>query len=158
MKYIDTLDQNQVKSLFDYKDGHLYWKKNGKKAGYLRPTGYHSVEVNGKGLMLHRLIWIYHFGKPNAFIDHIDGNKSNNKIENLRLATKNQNSYNKKIHPNNKLGIKGLRLRKDNNKYEARICVDGKRLVLGGFDDLELAELVIFEARDKYHGVYANHG
>lgn len=152
------ISHNLVKSLFDYKDGHLYWKKNNKLAGSLKPTGYIVIEVNEKNIMAHRLVWLYHHETLNGFVDHIDGNKSNNKIENLRIATKAQNCWNKKIYPTNKVGIKGIRKRSDTNKYEVRISVNNKRLVLGSYDDLELAELVMIEARDKHHKEFANHG
>jgi uncharacterized protein YkuJ len=147
-----------VKSLFDYKDGNLYWKKNNKLAGSLKPLGYIVIEVNNVNIMAHRLVWLYHNEHLDGYIDHIDGNRSNNRIENLRIATKAQNSWNRKNNFNNKTGVKGVRLRKDNNKFEVRICVNKKRYVLGSYDDLELAELVMMEARDKYHGKFANHG
>lgn len=152
------IDHSLVKTLFYYKDGHLYWKKNNKKAGSLKPSGYIVVEVNNKNMMAHRLIWMYHYGKLDKFIDHIDGNKSNNKIENLRLATKSQNCLNKKRTTLNTTGYKNVRFRKDNSKYEVRVTYNKKRLVLGSFDNLELADLVAKEARDKYHMEFANHG
>ena len=152
------IDHTLVKSLFNYKDGDLYWKKNNKMAGSLKPTGYIVVEVNNKNMMAHRLIWMYHYGKADQFIDHIDGNKSNNKIENLRLATKSENCLNKKITTLNKTGCKGVRFRKDTGKYEARISYNKNRIILGSFDNLELADLVAKEARDKYHKEFANHG
>jgi hypothetical protein len=154
-------DPVDFKSLFYYKDGILYWKtkKNlNKVAGSLKPTGYTVVEVFGKNIMAHRIIWAMHFGDTNYFIDHIDGNRSNNKIENLRIVNRTLNQWNRKISRNSSTGIKGVRLRKDNGKFEARLCVNKKRLVLGSFDDIELAEFVMQIARDHYHGEYANHG
>jgi hypothetical protein len=152
------IDPALVKSLFNYKDGELFWKKNNKKAGSLKPTGYTVIEVNNKNMMAHRLIWMYHYGRVDNFIDHIDSNKSNNKIENLRLATKSQNCYNKKINPLNTTGCKGVRLRKDSGKYEARVTYNKKQIILGSFEDLELADLVAKEARNKYHKEFAHHG
>jgi len=133
-----TLTKDFIHSLFEYKDGNLIWKvKNtkGKEAGALRPTGYVVVEIDSKPVMAHWLVWIMHNGNFDGYIDHIDGNRSNNKI-----------------------GIKGVRVRKDSSKYEARITVNKKRIVLGSYKDLELAELVMIMAREKYHGVYAKHG
>ena len=156
-----TLTKDFIHSLFEYKNGNLIWKvKNtkGKVAGALRPTGYVSIEINSKPIMAHCLVWIMHNGSFDGYIDHIDGNRSNNKIENLRVVTWTQNQWNRKISNNNKIGIKGVRIRKDSNKYEARITVNKKRIVLGSYKDLELAELVMIMAREKYHGVYAKHG
>ena len=152
------IDHTEVKSLFTYKDGDLYWKKNNKKAGSLKPSGYTVIEVNKKNMMAHRLIWMYHYGQVDNFIDHIDSDKNNNKIENLRIATKAQNCWNKKIHPLNTTNCKNVRFRKDSGKYEARITYNKKRIVLGSFDDLELADLVAKEARNKYHKEFAHHG
>lgn len=155
------LDQLELQSLFDYKDGSLIWKcKNtkGKVAGTLRPQGYTVVEINSRPIMAHWIVWVMHNGSFDGQIDHIDGNRSNNRIENLRIVTRTQNQWNRKVSSNNKVGIKGVRLRKDSNKYEVRIAVNKRRLILGSYEDLELAELVAFMAREKYHGAYAKHG
>jgi hypothetical protein len=122
------------------------------------PSGYVSIEIDGKPHQAHRLIWAYHYGPANMFIDHIDGDRANNKVENLRLCTRTQNAHNRKRCKRNTSGIKGIRIRSDNEKYEARITLNNKRIVLGSFDDIELAELVMYMAREKYHGAFANHG
>jgi hypothetical protein len=158
---MSEINPAELHSLFDYKDGILTWKqghKKGRVAGSLKPTGYTVVEINNNNIMAHRLVWMMHNGSFDGFIDHIDGNRSNNKIENLRLATVLQNSWNRKNNSNNKTGVKGVHQIKATKKYQARICIGNKRLVLGSFDDLELAELVVSEARNKYHGEFANHG
>jgi hypothetical protein len=158
---MSEIDPVKLHELFDYKEGNLVWKcKNtkGKIAGSLKPHGYTIVEIDGKPIMAHWIVWIMHNGSFDGQIDHIDGNRSNNKIENLRVVTQAQNQWNRKISANNTIGVKGIRLRKDTNKYEARITVCGKRIVLGSYKDLELAELVAKEARLKYHKQYANHG
>ena len=165
MEVSGEIDREYLTQLFDYKEGSLYWRVNrgyqpclGKRAGRMTPAGYVSIEIDGKPHQAHRLVWIYHFGDFDGFIDHIDGNRSNNKIENLRLCDRTQNAHNRKRCKNNKTGVKGVRVRPDSKKFEARICVNRKRFVLGSFDDLELAELVMFMAREKYHGAFANHG
>ena len=158
---MSEIDPVKLHELFDYKEGNLVWKcKNtkGKIAGSLKPHGYTIVEIDGKPIMAHWIVWIMHNGLFDGQIDHIDGNRSNNKIENLRVVTQAQNQWNRKISSNNTVGVKGVRLRKDSKKYEVRIAVCGKRIVLGSYKDLELAELVSIEARKKYHGVYAKHG
>jgi hypothetical protein len=155
------IDPVKLHALFNYKDGVLIWKvKNtkGKVAGSLKPHGYIVVEIDNKNIMAHWIVWAMHYGHFEGQIDHIDGNRSNNKIENLRVVTQFQNQWNRKISSNNKIGVKGVRLRKDSNKYEPRITIKKKRIILGSYDDLELAELVMIMAREKYHGVYANHG
>jgi len=159
------IDPIKIRSLFEYQDGHLYWRINrgfqrcsGKRAGRLTPYGYVSIEIDGKSHQAHRLIWAYHYGVSAMFIDHIDGDRANNKIENLRVCTKIQNAHNRKRCKRNTSGIKGIRIRSDSGKYEARITVNNKRIVLGSFEDIDLAELVMFMAREKHHGAFANHG
>ncbi len=92
--------------LFIYKNGALYWKNDASKgrtkagdfAGYLDPQGYITVGVFGKYLKAHRVVWRMHHpkGKMPKVLDHIDGNRSNNKIENLRIATHSMNMLNRK--------------------------------------------------------------
>jgi hypothetical protein len=161
----NEIDQCLMHHLFDYIDGHLYWKINrggfkckGAKAGRVSPYGYTIIEINGVPYQEHHLVWLFHYGKMPAMLDHIDGNRSNNKVDNLRECTRAQNMHNRKICKRNTVGVKGVRFRKDNKKYEARIAVNQKRFVLGSFDDLELAELVMQMAREKFHGAFFNHG
>jgi hypothetical protein len=98
-----------------------------------------------------------HHGFVPKIIDHINGNRSDNRIDNLRVASNNQNAWNRIANKNSTNPIKGIRLHKD-NKWEARIQVNKKSKYLGVFDDIELAELVVVEARNKYHKEFANNG
>jgi hypothetical protein len=147
--------------LFTYKDGELYWQNcpktnlNGTKAGYLNNTGYLRVKINQKGYLIHRLIYVSHHGYLPKMIDHINGNPLDNRIENLREATSYENQYNAKARKDNYSGIKGIGWNKTKKKWIVRIRINGVRKHLGAFEDLELAELVILEARDKYHKEFA---
>jgi hypothetical protein len=154
-KSIPLPSQKKLQELFDYKDGELYWKEKrsnsidlSKPAGYIDNQRYRVIRIKGKLYQAHRLVWKYHYGKdPKEFIDHIDGNKSNNNMENLREATRQQNSYNRGPQKNNKLGIKGVR--KYGNKYRATIIINGKNKHLGMFFTIEEARLVREEAEKK---------
>ena len=147
--------QKKLQELFDYRDGQLYWKEKinhnidlSKPAGCIEKNGYRRIQIEGKIYRAHRLVWKYHYGKdPKEFIDHIDGNKTNNNIENLREATNQQNGFNRGPQKNNKLGIKGVR--KDRNKYRATIIINGKEKHLGMFFTIEEARLVREEAEKK---------
>tara|TARA_Y100000389_G_scaffold45658_1_gene40516 strand:+ start:7166 stop:7681 length:516 start_codon:yes stop_codon:yes gene_type:complete len=154
-KPITLPSQKKLQELFDYRDGQLYWKERinssidlSKPAGYIRNDGYRGIKIEGKTYKAHRLIWKYHYGKdPKELIDHIDGNKTNNNMENLREATQQQNGFNRGPQKNNKLGIKGVR--KQKNKYIAAIVINGKEKYLGMFNTIEEARLVREEAENK---------
>jgi len=149
--------QKKLQELFDYRDGELYWKERisrysidlSKPAGCIEKNGYRRIQIEGKIYRAHRLVWKYHYGKdPKEFIDHIDGNKTNNNIENLREATNQQNLFNTGPSKNNKLGIKGVS--KNGNKYVARIEINGKSKYLGMFNTIEEARLAREEAEIKF--------
>lgn len=114
-----NMDQNYVKDLFDYYDGKLFWKvrksdktKIGSEAGSKQSNGYVKIRIDGKSYRLHRLVYLYHHGILPEYIDHIDGNPSNNLIENLRPATLRENGLNRTKQLNNTSGYKGVYLHK----------------------------------------------
>lgn len=143
-------------SLFDYRDGALYGK-DGKKAGRIDSQGYIVVRVNGKDTRAHRVIFCMHHGFMPSAIDHADGNKTNNKIENLRQCSISENSTNKKRGTNNTSGAKGVSWHKATGKWQVNVTVNKRQRNFGYFNDFELAELVAIEARNKYHGCFARH-
>jgi hypothetical protein len=95
----------ELHARFTYKDGHLYWKhdaqygkmKKGDRAGFLAADGYWKICVNGKLYMAHRLIWRMHHprGRMPFILDHIDGNRSNNRLVNLRFVSHSENGLNR---------------------------------------------------------------
>ena len=109
-----VITQEQVFDLFHYVDGVLYWKKRrgrakkGGRVGNINANGRLLTSLKGKRLYVHRVIFMYHHGYLPKYLDHIDGNPLNNKIENLRECTIIQNGYNRKINKNNATGIKGV--------------------------------------------------
>lgn len=157
------MDIELLHTLFRYEDGDLIRKVSrggscaGEVVGSLQPDGYRTVRVNYTVHPVHRIIFVMHHGYVPEQVDHIDGDRSNNRIENLRAATPITNGYNRKNGVNNTSGTKGVTWHVSNKKWQVRINVNGKRKAFGYYDDLELAELVAVEARNKYHGAYANH-
>lgn len=159
------LTQKKVRKLFDYQDGQLIrlvrvanCTKIGDVIGYKDPKGYSRVHIEGKVYLVHRLIFLWHHGYIPKEIDHLDRDPSNNKIENLRPCTRSQNKQNTKLRLDNTSGIKGVTWRKDADKWQAELSVDGRRIRLGFFDDLSIAETAIRAARIKHHGEFTNHG
>jgi len=91
------------------------------------------------------------------YIDHIDNNPLNNKIENLRECTLSQNSQNQKLKSNNTSRIKNVTWHKRVKKWQVQIMINGKNKYFGVYEDLHLAELVATEARIKYYAEFARH-
>jgi hypothetical protein len=142
----------------------LSWKKSkfpkkvGAMAGAIKSDGYWRIVVGGKTLLAHRIVWFLHHNRfPMADLDHVDNNKLNNRIENLREATRSQNNMNTSPTKRNTSGAKNVSFHKRQKKWEVRVQVNRKMINFGYCDDLELAELVAIEAREKYHGNYARH-
>jgi hypothetical protein len=158
-----TLTQDQVKSLFDYKDGNLYYKERvgkmlaGQKAGSIRPSGYIAIVINQKPYYAHRLIYMmFHQNLP-KYIDHINGAKADNRIENLRKATKQQNQWNVTKLSTNTSGYKNVTWSKRERKWYVRIRINEKNKSFGAYFDLEVAKFVAETMRHKYHKNFANH-
>lgn len=150
---------DDVKDLFDYNTEHggLYWKKInkhlvnrifiGERAGHLNSCGYRQITVNYKRYYEHRLVWLWHYGKfPEGILDHKNRNPDDNRIENLREATYSENAKNTKLNSNNKSGHKGVCWSKADNKWKSYVSIDGKRIHIGYFDNMEDAVL----AYEKY--------
>lgn len=129
----------------------------GKAAGNLNKyRGYIYININ-KGLYrAHRIIWCLVHGEwPPNEIDHINGNRADNRLENLRLATRSENMRNRVKSPKNSTGFKGVRFHKLSRKYAARITVHRKEIHLGLFEAPEDAFAAYCAAAKKYHGDFA---
>lgn len=154
------ITQTRVKELFDYhSDGYLIWKvrksnnvKIGSIAGSPNSEGYIQVGIDQILYKAHRLIFLWHFGFISEIIDHIDGNKQNNKIENLRIATNSENLKNRSKQINNTSGFKGVSFHKNTNKFQASIKVKDKKIYLGLFVFAKDAHDAYCNAAKKYHG------
>ena len=155
LKFI--LDYNPDTGIFTWINPNKYSKqKFGDIAGSVDGKGYIHIRIDGSRYKAHRLAWIYMYGiEPKDQIDHINNIKTDNKIKNLRECNNQQNCFNKKLQKNNKSGVKGVSWNKTLNKWTAYLNVNKKKKFIGLFDDIELAELVMYEARIKYHGEYA---
>jgi hypothetical protein len=158
------ITQQLVADYFDHKDGHLYWKKVmhpnkqylvGQEAGSIHQTGYRHVTWMGKPHKVHRLIYLLEHGYLPKEIDHINGDRSDNRIENLRPATRSENQCNRNALANNTSGYPGVSWHKASKAWVVRVMKNGKTVVHQYCKDLELASLVATEARALYHGSYA---
>lgn len=123
----------------------------GKEVRCLDSSGYVLVTINREAYLAHRLAWLYMFGTVPEFIDHIDRDKQNNAIGNLREISMKDNNRNIVIaNKNNKCGYRGV-MRVGQNAYSASIYFDRNRVLLGIFETPEMAHTVYLEAKARYH-------
>lgn len=159
----DMITQSFLREIFDYKDGNLIWKidrTNGVKAndiaGSKQKSGYVRISINNHPYSAHRLIFLWHHGHLPKAIDHIDRNRSNNRIENLREATATQNQGNRSLNKTNTSGYRGVGWHKKYCKWVARISINGKLKNLGQFSDIEDAKKAYCKAAMAHFGTFAN--
>lgn len=160
-----NLTQNLVRELFDYVDGKLLWKvlkaigtKVGEEAGTITVDGYRRIKINGKKYLTHRIVYLYHYGYIPKEIDHIDNNKLNNDIKNLRSVTRSEQMQNTRLRKDNKSGIKGVNWSKVAQKWTVRIRVNNKRYFGGYFTDINEAKKAATILRNNLHSKFTNHG
>lgn len=152
-----------INSLFEYRDGKLYRKtirsntKIGDEAGWIGNKGYRLVGIDYKCVLVHKIIFLMHHGYIPEYIDHINGIRDDNRIENLREATCSQNGCNQKRSLRNKSGCKNVSWNKARNKWAVRIVYGKRKLKQWYVDDFEFAELLAKEAREKFHSEFACH-
>jgi hypothetical protein len=143
---------------YDPTTGFFTWKVKtcrkvvaGKRVGGLNRLGYVQIKINKVFYYGHRLAWFYVHGKfPEQEIDHINGNTADNRIVNLRLASRSQNNQNKAARIDCASGVRGVMRRKDTGRWTAQIRVKKKSISLGCFDSLESAAAARRVAEQKY--------
>jgi hypothetical protein len=160
------ITQEKLHEVFEYRDnGNLVWKVRlswrvqvGTIAGTVENNGYIRVTINGKPYRMHQLVFLYHNGylTKGKEIDHIDGDRTNNRIENLREVTKAQNSFNRK-YVDNTSGFKGISWCNRRRKWVVQIMVDGRNKNLGRYDTIKEAIAVVIAGRNELHGEFARH-
>lgn len=147
---------------YDAETGAILWLVNrrnvrpGDVAGTITAYGYRRVNLLGKLCMAHRIGWALHHGAwPKGEIDHIDGNRLNNRISNLRLATHAQNARNSKARAHNSSGLKGVKANQRTGTFGARITVNGSVKWLGSYPTAEQAHAAYVKAATILHGEFA---
>ena len=160
MKYRNELpSQEMLLYLFEYKDGKLFNKTNskqrkkGSEVGYINAYGYVVCKINSCSYYVHRLMWQMFFGSLNGKdIDHINGNKSDNRMENLRLVTKKENNRNlRKAKINSKTSLIRACFHKKSGKFIAQIQNNGKYEYIGLFETAKEAHEAYLNRKREIH-------
>lgn len=141
---------------YDYTTGYFYWKENrghkakkGCMAGHLCTLGYIHIRIGRVPYLAHRLAWFYCFEEwPEFYVDHIDRNKSNNSLDNLRDVPQAVNGRNRGVNKNNTSGYVGVY--KKRNKWAAEIIINGTKHRLGVYS-------TPLEAHDAYKAFEKEH-
>jgi hypothetical protein len=129
--------------------------KAGDIAGTVKGDGYRRIMIGGELMYEHRLVWLYHHEAwPENDLDHIDGCKTNNRIWNLREATRSENGFNQGLSKTNTSGFKGVSWNTSANKWKAGITTDGRNVHLGYFETKEDAAFVAEFVRRETRGVF----
>jgi hypothetical protein len=163
-----SLTHSQLLYFLEYEpvSGYFTWirpqarrMKKGMVAGCLDKSGYWHIQICGNTYLAHRLAWLYMTGLwPKHQIDHKDQNRSNNSYTNLREATSNENCRNAKLSIKNTSGIKGVHWNAGMKKWQAYIYVGSKKIHVGTFDSIELANSAALRSRNDHHKEFASNG
>lgn len=144
---------------YDYLTGHFTRRvslthsvKVGDRAGTIsKKTGYASIWVDGHLYYAHRLVWLYVYGMWPIQIDHINGNRIDNRLTNLRDCTNAENQQNIKGRSHNKSGFIGVHFDAWSGKWRASIKIDEKTIKLGRFSSKRDASEAYKEAKRQHH-------
>ena len=151
---------------FQLVDGALYWKSSqsssrpyGRRAGTAKKDGYREVSLRGRSIREHRIIYEICFGRipEGRLIDHQNGDRSDNRPENLRLVDCLENTKNNAIGSGNSTGVIGVSWCKAVSKWRAQIGVNCRQIWLGHFDDFNNA-VAARKAAERLYGFHLNHG
>lgn len=152
--------------IFEYRDGLLIRKvkvanvsKVGEVAGRVDKFGYVILKYRQKAYRCHRVVWEMHNGAipKGMYIDHINQNRSDNRIENLMLVSNKENSNNRSLSSRNKSGINGVSWCKRENRWLVQAREFGETVFICYKDTIEEAALARSQY-DKLNGYHENHG
>lgn len=156
----------RLNDVLRYEGGIVYWRKRpskksvravvGSEAGCIHHDGYRYIQLDECLIQTHQIVWaLHHSDYPSCFVDHINGNRSDNRIENLRLATAGENSTNRASAKGSTSGYLGVHFRTDCKLWRAQLSNRGKRIHLGLFDNEIAAAQAYNEAAIQLHGQFA---
>lgn len=157
----DALSYSPHSGEFRWVNPSKYHQKlKDKPAGEYVRNGYLLIQFEGIKYSAHRMAWAFVHGiiMPDTELDHINNNRSDNRIENLRIATFNDNSFNQRMKRNNTSGVKGVSLHNLSGKWRGRVCMNGITHYVGHFNDLDTAKKAVEQVRLSLHKDFTNNG
>lgn len=156
------ITQSQIKNELDYDPlTGVFCRRNGHRCGQVagclnKRTGYVVISINDKLHYAHRLAWVWMNGDdPIDQIDHINRDRGDNRIANLRSATRQQNQANRCVRIDSGSQLKGVRFHKVSGLWFSSIVVNRKVISLGYYAQPEAAHDAYFDAAKKYFGEFA---
>lgn len=157
MSVLDVIDYDAATGVFRWRADRRNGAKAGDPAGYLDECGYRRIQIDGRTYKAHRLALLIVNGKePTQQVDHINGDKGDNRLCNLREVSNAENQQNvRKPRSNNKSGVLGV-MRTRGNRYAAHIWSGGAQRYLGTFDSAEMAHQCYLMAKSQLHKGYAS--
>jgi hypothetical protein len=143
------LSYDELTGVFLWRPGH---RRAGKPAGTVTQYGYRQLVVDGRSLLAHRIAWAYVHGLwPSKGMDHINGDKLDNRISNLREADQSQNMQNMRLRRTNTSGLMGVSWDKQRSKWRAQIKVKRQVRVIGLFPTAEEAGAAYLRTKAELH-------
>jgi len=163
-----TITLERLKELVEYspETGLFLWRVQmnsaapvGSIAGTVRPDGYRGIRIDKRHYFAHRLAWFYVHGEwPALYLDHINCDRADNRIKNLRVATRSQNHANVGRRSHNTSGFKGVTWHKRDRHWRSQIKHAGTLHHLGSFSDPALAHEAYCRAARQLFGKFARAG
>lgn len=157
------ITQSELQTRLEYNTttGIWYWKTVipnsramvGSQAGF-NLNGYKAVKLGGKIYYTHRLAFLYVTGDMPKYVDHINGDRADNRWDNLRVATVTENNRNRTVTKKSQSGVTGVTWNQKQGQWVARITIDRQPINLGSFDNVKEAAKVATEARTKAYGIF----
>lgn len=156
---------DRLRELFDlnFTTGELRWRvgrgraRAGDIAGGLSGPGYLYVGVDGIPTLAHRIVFALVHGFVSEYVDHKNGNRTDNRPSNLRAATNSQNSTNQRLRGTNRSGVKGVYWYAQRSKWLGQVTFNGRTHTVGYFNDLREAEAKVMAFREQLCKEFARH-
>lgn len=155
----ENIHYNEETGILTWKVDRNYNAKAGDECGSFDTRGYRQINILGKVLKGHKVAWFLHYKVwPEQDIDHINCDRADNRISNLRLANRHEQMRNTRVRKQSKTQIKGVHYDRSRDNYQAFIHVNGRRKHLGRFASAEDAHNAYCNAADYYYAEFANYG